>query len=373
MPSRRRGAACVDGHGIGRVEWPEVGEMPAGQRPAAERSAARGSSGRPDMSLRAGGEGPASAGARARGSTGPRASRPAPSADLLPPGLLGGLGGLEIVARHVVRGFVAGLHRSPFHGAGEEFTRHRAYQQGDEVRLLDWRLFARTDRLYVKEFRHDSNLQCFVLLDTSASMAYGDRPSKLRYATYVAAGVAHMMLAAGDAVGLAATGNAEGDRARLLMAPRNRQGQLHDLLLALERLRPEGRGSLADALGSVGHALRRQGRVVIVSDLLEPDDGSALLDSVGRLRARGDEVIAFRVATREELGDRPLPAARFFDPERPSRAVAAVPAADPGFRDRVAAYYDRLVRGFRERGAELELLATADPLARALRAWVASR
>ena len=297
----------------------------------------------------------------------------AASADLLPPELLAGLGGLEVVARQVVRGFVAGLHRSPFHGAGEEFTRHRAYQQGDEVRHLDWRLFGRTDRLYVKEFRHDSNLQSYLLIDASASMSFGDDPSKLRYASYVAAALAHLMLRSGDAVGLAATGLAEGDRARFLLSPRNRVGQLHDVLLALEALRAEGRGSLADALGSVGQALRRQGRIIVISDLLDPDDGTALLEAVGQLRARGDEVIAFRVATPEELGERPLPPARFYDPEQPSRATAAAPAADPGFHDRVAAYYGGLVGGFRERGAELEPLTTADPIARALRAWVAAR
>jgi uncharacterized protein (DUF58 family) len=295
------------------------------------------------------------------------------SADLLPPELLAGLGGLEVVARQVVKGFVAGLHRSPFHGAGEEFTRHRPYQQGDEVRHLDWRLFGRTDRLYVKEFRHDSNLQSYILVDTSSSMAFGDAPSKARYAAYVAAALAHLMLRSGDGVGLAATGLAEGDGARLLLSPRNRAGQLHDLLLALEGLRAEGRGSVADGLGSIGQALRRQGRVVVVSDLIEEDDGSALLDAVGRLRARGDEVIAFRVATPEELGQQPLPPARFYDPERPGQATAAAPAADPGFRARVTAYYEGLSGGFRERGAELEALTTAEPLARALRAWVARR
>lgn len=294
-------------------------------------------------------------------------------ADLLPPEVLAELGGLDVVARHVVRGFVAGLHRSPFHGAGEEFTRHRAYQQGDDVRHLDWRLYGRTDRLHVKEFRHDSNLQSFILLDTSASMAYGDRPSKLRYGAWVAAAIAHMMLGAGDAVGLAATGAAGGDRARLLLRPRNRTGQRHDLLLALEGLRADGSGTVADALGSVGHALRRQGRVVVISDLLEPDDGGALLDAVGRLRARGDEVIGFRVATPEELGQRPLPPGRYFDPERPGQSTPAAPAHDAGFGRRVAAYYDGLARGFRERGAEIVTLTTADPLGRSLREWVALR
>jgi uncharacterized protein (DUF58 family) len=225
----------------------------------------------------------------------------------------------------------------------------------------------------VKQFRDDSNLQAFLLVDTSASMGYGADPSKLRYACYVAAALAHLMLRSGDAVGLAVTGAAEGERARFLLPPRNRTGQLHDLLLALEALQAAGSGSLADALGSVGQALRRQGRVVVLSDLLDPDDGRGILDAVGRLRARGDEVIAFRVATPEELGRGSLPVARFYDPEVPGRATAAVPDSDPGFGERVAAYYSGLAAGFRERGAELEPLTTEAPIGLALRAWVAAR
>ncbi|MEQ9401001.1 MAG: DUF58 domain-containing protein [Longimicrobiales bacterium] len=294
----------------------------------------------------------------------------APSADLLPPELLEELGGLEIVARHVVRGFVSGMHRSPFLGAGEEFTRHRAYQQGDEVRHIDWRLYGRTDRLYVKEFREDSNLQALILVDASASMGYGQEPSKLRYATYLAGCLAHLMLRSGDAVGLAAC---TGGGTRFLLPARNRRGQLHEMLLALEGLRAEGAVDLATALDEVGGALRRQGRVLVVSDFLDPDGRTDVLAAVGRLRARGDEVMGFRVATAQELGRAPLARARFFDPERPREAVPADPAADPGFARRVDAWYDDLAAGFLAAGAEFEPLTTADPLGRALRAWVARR
>lgn len=292
---------------------------------------------------------------------------PARSPDLLPPGLLAGLGGLEIVARQVVAGFISGLHRSPFLGAGEEFTRHRSYQQGDDVRHIDWRLFARTDRLYVKEFREDSNLQAFLLLDTSSSMGFGSEPSKLRYASYLAAALAHLMLRAGDAVGLATTGP---HGVHLALPSRNRSGHLHELLLALERLRAEGTGSLADALDGVGQALRRQGRVLILSDFL---DDTGLLDAVGRLRARGDEVIGFRVATPVELGLQPFGPARFFDPERPGVEIAAAPGDDPQFRARVAAWYDGLAAGFHEQGAELVPLTTDAPIGHALRSWLALR
>lgn len=294
----------------------------------------------------------------------------APSADLLPPHLLEELGGLEIVAHRVVRGFVSGMHRSLFLGAGEEFTRHRAYQQGDEVRHIDWRLYGRTDRLYVKEFREDSNLQAMILVDATASMGYGARPSKLRYAQYLAACLAHLMLRSGDAVGLAAC-TAEGTR--FLAPPRNRRDHLHEILLSLERLRAEGDAPVGVAIDEVGAALRRHGRVVVLSDFLAPDDAAGLLGAVGRLRARGDEVMGFRIATPEELGLAPLPRARYFDPERPAERVPSDPAGDAGFAERVARWYDELAEGFLATGAEMERLTTAEPIGAALRAWVARR
>ena len=294
-------------------------------------------------------------------------ARGAASADLLSPDLLEGLGGLEIIARQIVAGFISGLHRSPFIGSGEDFSRHRAYQQGDEVRRIDWRLFARSDRLFVKQFKETSNLQAFVLLDTSPSMAFGADPDKLRYAVYLAAALAHLMLRAGDAVGLAVTGE---QGARLLMPPRNRRGHLHQFLLELEKSSTGPVSSLRESVDAMGQALRRQGRVVVISDFLETE---GLLDAVGRLRARGDEVLGFRVSTPEELGLRTLGRARFFDPERPGTEVAAAPDLDQGFKARVATWYETLAGGFRERGAELALLTTRDPIAKALRAWVGTR
>ncbi len=117
-------------------------------------------------------------------------------ATLLPPHLLDRLGGLELVARTVVQGFVAGLHRSPYRGAGREFAGHRAYQQGDDLRHIDWRLFGRSDRLFVREFREDANLQAVIVVDASLSMGYAEPGGipKLRYAAILAAALAHIML-----------------------------------------------------------------------------------------------------------------------------------------------------------------------------------
>jgi uncharacterized protein (DUF58 family) len=294
-----------------------------------------------------------------------------PTSDFLPPRLLERLGGLEVVARTVVRGFLAGTHRSVRRGAGEDFARHRDYQQGDDTRYLDWKLYARTDRLHVREFEERSNLTAYLVVDASLSMEFADADgvSKARYACFVAAGLAHLMLGAGDAVGLAAFG--EGPR--LLHPARSRRGQLHELLLHLERLRPAGSDGAAGALDRVGAALPRGGRVVLVSDLLEDDDGEALAAAAGRLRARGDEVIVLRVLTPAEAGERPAVPGLFFDPERPTHLIAAAPADDPGYARRVAEYYEALSARLRERGVEYVPLTTAEPVEAALAAWVARR
>jgi uncharacterized protein (DUF58 family) len=301
------------------------------------------------------------------------------SSDLLPPELLDQLGSLDLVARAIVRGSISGLHRSPFLGSGEDFARHRSYQQGDDVRRLDWRLFGRTDRLYVRLFEEDSNLQGFLLVDTSASMGFvGDGSiSKLRYAQFVAAALAHIMIRGGDAAGLVSFA----EDTRFHLPPRNRAGHLHDLLLSLEQLSSGGSGSTAEALSQAGGALRRRGRIVLLSDCLDDDDGSSLLESVGRLRARGDEVIVVRIATPLELG---LPRtdraergnagpARYFDPESPDVVIDAMPSADPGFAERVDRYYEGLRTGLEERGAEYVPLLTTTPLVTALSSWLTAR
>jgi uncharacterized protein (DUF58 family) len=293
------------------------------------------------------------------------------SVDFLPPHLLERLGGLELIAKTVVRGFQAGVHRSPLRGAGEDFAKHRDYQQGDDVRYLDWKLFARTDRLYVREFEERSNLQSYLVVDSSASMDYvgAGGVTKLRYASFVAAALSHLMIGAGDAVGLASFGA----EPRLLLGPRSRRGHLHDLLLNLERLKPGGTGGAEAVLDRIGSALRRGGRIVIISDLLEEDDGDALVAAAGRLRARGDEVMVMRVLTPEESGDAAPDAALFYDPEHPQRQVPATPRLDPGYARRVGDYYASISDRLRERGVEYVPLTTARPVEQALSAWVSGR
>ena len=291
--------------------------------------------------------------------------------NLLPPHVLAALGGLDFVSRRVVSGAFAGVHRATLLGAGREFDRHRAYQQGDESRHVDWRLFARTDRLFVRQFREESSLQAFLLVDDSRSMAFAgaDGLSKLRYAQMLAAALAHVMLRSGDAVGLASTGGG----GELLVRPRNRRGHLHDLLIALERLSASAADDAGGAIDRVASALPRRGRLVLLSDLLAPAALERVVPALGRLRARGDEVVVIRPLTPEEEGRAPLPAARYYDPDAPTEEVAAAPAEDAGYRARVAAYFARLEEALGAGGVETLQLATDTPVERALAAWLTRR
>lgn len=289
----------------------------------------------------------------------------------LPPGLLERVGGLDLITRRIVRGVLQGAHRSRLRGAGEDFARHRDYQQGDDVRHLDWRLYGRTDRLYIRQFEERSNLQAYIVLDASASMDFAAPGglTKSRYAAYVAAALAHLMLSSGDAVGLATFGVS----AELVVPPRARRGQLHDLLTHLERSRPLGEAGAATALDRVGGALRRGGRIILISDLLEEDDGAALAAAAGRLRARGDEVMVLRVLTPTEIGETAPGPGRFYDPERPTWEIPAAPSTDPGYAARVAEYYAALAASLRGQGVEYVPLSTADPVETALLAWLGAR
>lgn len=286
----------------------------------------------------------------------------------LPPHLLERLGGLDLVARTVAEGFVAGSHRSFRAGAGEEFARHREYRPGDDPRAIDWRLYGRSDRLYVRETRAESTLRAYLVVDASLSMGYADETgtTKLRYACYLAAALGYLMLRQGDQVGLASYGA----ELRLHLPPSNRAGHLHELLRALEGLEPHGAASAAPALERVGETMARRGRVLLLSDLLEGDDGTALVQALGRLRARGDEVIVLRPLTPVELGEREGGAGAYFDPEHPAALVPVPSTTDPGYRVRLRAYYDGLARVMEERGVEYVPLSTVLPVERALGEWL---
>lgn len=243
---------------------------------------------------------------------------PSTRIDLLDPAVVARLGGIEIVAEGVVEGFLAGIHRSPFRGFSVEFTEHRAYQPGDELRYLDWRILARSDRLFVKQFEEETNLRAMILLDVSRSMAWRGTPTRLTkraYADRLVAALGLILLRQRDATGLITFDEA----VREVVPARVRAGQWARLVRGIERT-PDGRGTAAEAaLRHLTSLLARRGLVVLVSDLLF--ERELALTALRFLRHRGHHVIVLHVMDPAEAELAGPPEVRFRDPESTTSVV----------------------------------------------------
>jgi len=242
----------------------------------------------------------------------------APRVDLLDPAEVARLGGIEIVAQGVVEGFLAGIHRSPFRGFSVEFTEHRAYQPGDEPRYLDWKMLARSDRLFVKQFEEETNLRAMILVDASRSMAWRGAPARLTkraYADRLAAALALILLRQRDATGLVTFDEV----VREVVPARVKSGQWTRLVRGLVRT-PDGRGTAAQAaLVRLTALLPRRGLVVLVSDLLF--DRELALTALRYLRHRGHQVIVVHLMDPAEAELSGPAEVRFRDPESAASVV----------------------------------------------------
>jgi uncharacterized protein (DUF58 family) len=292
-------------------------------------------------------------------------------ADLLEPGDLAALGGIEFVARQIVEGFIAGLHRSPHRGFSVEFAEHRMYQPGDDLRHIDWRVFGRSDRYYIKQFEEETNLRAYLLLDVSASMEWTsekDRlPSKLWYAKQLAASIALLLLRQGDTVGVIAFDQAIRSR----LAPRGGRRHWYELTRNLTAAAGSGRTDTGPALRDVAVRLRRRGLVILLSDLLVDADGTRV--ALRFLRHMGHEVLVFHLL---DPGERELPGigdARFVDPE----SGEEVPISVADLRTEYRRAVDDAIREWRDtlvpQTIDYELVETDQPMALALRAYLHKR
>lgn len=240
--------------------------------------------------------------------------------DLLDPADVARLGGIEIVAQGVVEGFLAGLHRSPFRGFSVEFTEHRAYQPGDELRYLDWRMLGRSDRLFVKQFEEETNLRAMILVDASRSMAWRGPPPPVRltkreYADRLAASLALILLRQRDATGLVTFDEV----VRQVIPARVKSGQWTRLVRGLLDT-PDGHGTAAHAaLQRLTALLARRGLVVLISDLLF--DRELALAALRYLRHRGHQVIVYHLMDPAEVELAGPPEVRFRDPESTASVI----------------------------------------------------
>jgi uncharacterized protein (DUF58 family) len=284
--------------------------------------------------------------------------------DLLDPYEVAGLGGIELVARGVVEGFLSGLHRSPFRGFSVEFAEHRPYQPGDEPRYLDWKILGRRDRLFVKQFEEETNLRATLVLDVSRSMGWAGRPDRLTKAAYavrLAAALGLILLRQRDATGLIAFD----DDVRAVLPPRARSGQWHLLARTLQGLEAGGGTAAEAALRRVTGLLRRRGMVLFVSDLLV--ERELVLTALRYLRHRGHDVTVLHVMDPAELDLEAGGEARFVDPETDEGVVAAPRDLRTDYRATVERVVRAWRRACRSSGIRYHQVTTTTPFGHALR------
>ncbi|NUO63618.1 MAG: DUF58 domain-containing protein [Gemmatimonadaceae bacterium] len=291
-------------------------------------------------------------------------------ADLLDPAILASLGHIELTARWIVDGFMSGLHRSPRKGGAAEFAEHRAYLPGDELRYLDWKVAARSDRLVVKRFEEETNLRATIVLDVSRSMRWTGsdrRLDKLAYAERLTAAISLLYIRQRDAVGLLRFD----DAIRTAVPPRAREGHWQRLIAALATGDGGGASAGPAALARAAHAVGRRGMIVLVSDLLMETDDVAR--AARALRASGHQLVVLHIMDPAERSLEPGPEAVYVDPE----TGLEVPVAPAEVRDAYAATVERAIADWRRlltgAGAGYATVMTDAPFGIPLRAAFAAR
>ena len=213
----------------------------------------------------------------------------------LDPSVLNAIAGLELKARLIVEGFVSGMHRSPFHGFSVEFAEHREYVPGDDVRFVDWKVYGKSDRYYIKQYEEETNLRAWLLLDCSESMEYGGGPmTKIDYARHVGAAIAYLVTQQQDAVGLVTFDS----DVRTVLPPASSAGHLRTLIRHLAEAKTRGKTSLGDVVRKAAERIGRRGVIVIVSDLL--DRPESILGAIRQLRHERHEVVLFHLLDTDE-------------------------------------------------------------------------
>ena len=291
-----------------------------------------------------------------------------PTTRLLRPDVLAAIGRLDLIARAVVEGFLAGLHSSPYRGISQEFAAHRPYMAGDEVRRVDWRVYARTDRLYVKEFEEETNAPLRLLLDTSASLNYAPRAtSKLDYARYLAAALCYLAIRQNDRVGLTCLNTAASERT----GARGGQRHLHTILAALERVEAKGQTRLGPLILREAAEWKRRGLVVLISDLY--DQPEEIIEAAMRLRRIGHEVIVFHLLDRAEKFMEHAGTHEFRDLETNELLLIDTDRVRRSYIERMQGMRAFFQREFARVGADYAELDTAEPLDKALAVYLLRR
>lgn len=296
-----------------------------------------------------------------------------PRLGLLDPLTISRLGSLDLIARTLVEGFLVGLHRSPYHGFSVEFAEYRQYIAGESTQHIDWRVYAKTDRHYIRVFHEETNLHARILLDVSASMANSarsghDQLTKLEYGKLLAAALSYLLIKQNDATGLVTFDS----KPLVIVPPRSSRVQLMHLLGLIERTQPGETTDVGRVLAALAERMWRRGLVVVISDLI--DDPDQVLTGLKHFRHREHEVVVFHVLDQREVDLRFDQEARFLDPERQLEPVRAQPwHLREAYVAEVQAWRKRLARECQQHMIDYVPLTTQTPFEHALIAYLNKR
>ncbi len=291
-----------------------------------------------------------------------------PSFRFLDPAILSRIGNLELIARTVVEGFVSGLHQSPYLGFSVDFAEYRQYMPGDDIRRIDWKVYARSDRFYVKEYEGDTNTNVYLLLDISASMGYKSGClSKIEYASYLAASLAYFAQRQKDSVGLVTFDENLVDK----LPARCRRGHVSTILHILDRVNPTASTEFQKPLLALAETFHRRGIVVLISDLYAPLDD--VIRSLRQFRYRGNDMVVFHVLDPQERNFQFSKVFRLEDMETRREVVMVPEEARKDYLEQLSAHSAGIEKECGILGIDYLLLDTARPLDYALYSYLATR
>jgi uncharacterized protein (DUF58 family) len=286
----------------------------------------------------------------------------------LHPEVIKRIGRLEIRARHIVEGLLSGMHRSPYFGQSVEFLQHREYAPGDDLRRVDWKVWAKQDRLYVKQYEEDTNLRCCILLDVSASMEYGSGAmTKYDYAVTAAAALAYLLLRQQDAVGCTVFD----ESIRQMIPLRTSTSHLTTIVRALERREPKDKTQLYDVLARAAETYPRRGMMVLISDLLvDPNDAQR---GLRLLRQLGHDVLVLHLLDDDELDFPFSRPSRFEGLETDDQLTCNPRALRDGYLSALNKYLETIRHNCAHDNIDYKLVRTSTPLDAALTAFLTHR
>jgi uncharacterized protein (DUF58 family) len=286
---------------------------------------------------------------------------------LLHPSVLATISNLELVAKGVVEGFVIGLHRSPKFGFSQEFVEYRAYGEGDDPRYIDWNVFARTGKTYIKRFLGETNSHLMIMLDSSASMGYGSQVSKLQVGKFLGASLAYMSTRQHDAVGVMVFA----DEIKEYRPPASRSGSLQGVIHALDSAQPEMGTALNKPMARFQEHIKRRGLVAVISDFY--CDTEELLDNVRPLAMQGQDVILFHLLDPGELNP-DIKQSTLYEDMETGHAIEVSPVfMNKEYKARIKAHIAAIQEAASGMNADHVLINTGEPLERALHSYLTFR